>query len=292
MRISPRYWISMCCVATGCSGSGEAGPSCAPDSRDPIRVGTLALPSSELSGLAASHTLTGQLWTQDDSGDSDIFAIDSNAGMHGVLDLDGADAVDWEDIATGPCGAAKCIFVADTGDNDLTRQTVSILEVSEPTSSVVGTIKTAFRRYVVRYPDGPHNVEALVIDSRDGKAYGITKVDSGDAQVFEFPLTESQTATAVQIGTFSPPSGDGRVTAADLIVDDCAVKLAIRTHDRLFELRGEPETAIADLLGAKAHELNVADEDQGESVAYAADGSAYFTVSEGASPPLWRVGFQ
>jgi hypothetical protein len=276
-------------LLAACGGSSE--PACLGEAGSPVAVGTVAgIGSSELSGLAASRTVAGLLWTHGDGGASDIYSIGgANAAVRGTLHLAGANAVDWEDIATGPCAAGHCVYVADTGDNDLVRATVAIFEVTEPASSPIGTLDAAWRRFEIRYPDGSPDVEALFVDPRDGSSYGVTKVDGGPAGVYSLPRTAGQVATAERIGTFEVPKGDTRVTAADLTVDECAVRLAIRTRKRLYELRGAPDASVLELLAATPHELPVADEEQGEGMAYADDGAAYFTISEGTSPTLWRV---
>lgn len=268
-------------------------PSCPVAASSPVAVGNVSpsLGEHELSGLAASRVAANVLWTQGDDSDADVYAISAqNAGLRGTLHLPGADAVDWEDIAVAPCDAGSCIYIADTGDNDLTRATVAIYQVTEPAEVVVGTRDTAWIRYELRYPDRAHDVEAVFVDPRDGAAYGLTKVDAGAATVFRLPLTGGAISTAVVVGAFAPPSGDPRVTAADFTVDDCGARLGIRTHDRLFELRGDAAATIASLLAADPIELPVADEPQGEGFAFG-DG-AYFTLGEGTTSPLWRVADQ
>ncbi len=276
------------CAAAACDNPG-AGPSCAGDGSTPVNAGVIVgIASTELSGLAASYTVADLLWAIDDAGAPNIYSLDTSATVHGTLRVSGVDPVDWEDIATGPCATGRCIYVADTGDNDLTRATVSLYQIGEPPGNPVGVLDVDANAFVVRLPGGPRDIEALVIDPRDGLSYGITKVTSGASEVYELPRVAGQAATATLVGTFEPPSGDERVTAADLAVDECAARLAIRTRNRLFELRGDPGATLAELLVAAPHEAPVADEEQGESVAYAADASAYFTVSEGRSPTLWR----
>lgn len=276
-------------VANACS---SPAPTCVGEATSPTQAGVLVTANSELSGLAANRTAPELLWAHGDGGANEIYAVSDTAVVHGALRLKGASVLDWEDIATAPCGSAHCIYLADTGDNDLNRATVAIHEVHEPASDLIGTVDVAFEQYVIRFADRPHNIEALFADPRDGKTYGITKVDAGAAQVFELPRVAGSVSTAIEIATFEPPSGDSRVTAADVAVDDCAIRLAIRTHDRLFELRDEPTASVATLFTREAARLPVADETQGEAIAYAADGRAYFTVSEGANSPLWRVDVQ
>src|SRR2546427_279731 len=85
------------------------------------RVGTLRDPRLfEASGIAVSRAHPGVLWTHNDSGDSaTVYAITLAGNLLATYRVPGATAVDWEDIALGPCPehAGRCLFIADTGDN-------------------------------------------------------------------------------------------------------------------------------------------------------------------------------
>jgi len=282
-------------IALGaCGSSGDAGSDaavCTHTPGAPIAVGAITgAATSELSGLAASRTLDGVLWTHGDGGDAVIYAINaSNAAVRGTLRLPGAHAVDWEDIATAPCPAGTCIYIADTGDNELDRTEVAVFEIAEPAAAPIGAVDTAFTAYAVAYPDGPHNIEALFVDPRDGTAYGIVKLAAARTSVWALPRVAGAVATAVHVGELTIPSADPRVTAADMAVDACAARILVRSHDALYELRGAAAATVPELLTAGLATLPVASEPQGEAAGYAVDGSAYFTTSEGAAPPLYRV---
>lgn len=287
-----RWWL----LALAACGAGDPTDDAAPDTcahapTSPVAVGTIDVGnSSELSGLAASHTVADLLWTHGDhGGTADIYGVSATtAAAHGTLHLD-ATAEDWEDIATAPCAAGRCIYVADTGDNDLNRASVAIFVVQEPASDPIGVIATAFVRYDVMYPDGPHNVEAVFVDPRDEVVYAIEKVTSKHARVFKLPLIAGSTALAVQVAELTIPGDDPRVTAADLVIDACNARLAIRTYGALYELRAARTATMPELLASSLAAMPVANESQGEAVAYAADGHAYYTTSEGDRPALSRV---
>lgn len=264
--------------------------ACARTPGTPMALGVIDVGSSELSGLAASRSVADLLWTHGDhGGTSDIFGVSAlNGAARGALHLDTTNE-DWEDIATAPCGTSQCIYLADTGDNDLVRPSVAIYVVPEPASAPVGTVTSAFVKHDVVYGDGPHNMEAVFVDPREQVVYGIEKVASKHARVYKLPLSDAGAGLAIQVGELAIPGDDPRVTAADLAIDDCETRLAIRTYDALFELRAPATASVTELLGSALATLPVANEAQGEAVAYAADGTAYFTTSEGATPPLYRT---
>src|SRR5206468_183531 len=105
----------------------------------PTRTGTVTAPAlTELSGIAASRANPGVLYVHNDSGDTArFFAIDQAGALLAEFDLPGVTAVDWEDIAVGPCGAGggSCVYLGDIGDNNLTRSDYAVYRVREPSVS-------------------------------------------------------------------------------------------------------------------------------------------------------------
>src|SRR5207248_3297632 len=74
---------------------------------------------TESSGLAASRTTPGVLWTHNDSGDGPyLFAIDRKGNTLARYRVPKADNVDWEDIAIATGADGKPIlYIGDIGDN-------------------------------------------------------------------------------------------------------------------------------------------------------------------------------
>src|SRR5689334_14681170 len=77
----------------------------------PSVVGNVPSALVELSGLAPSHRHPGVLYMHNDSGDTARFFAMSEAAVGlGEFRVQAASAVDWEDIAVGPCPAGSCVF--------------------------------------------------------------------------------------------------------------------------------------------------------------------------------------
>jgi hypothetical protein len=280
-------------VTLASCGGTTTGDPCGIEIGQPEAVGSaVGLGTASASGLAASRTIAGLLWTHGDAGDpASLFAVraaDAQAG--GRLDLGDASNVDWEDVAVAPCGQASCLYLADTGDNDRSRSAVAIYQVSEPLGAPAGSVRAASQRFDLVYPDGHHDVEALFVDPRDSFAYGIEKVADDPVGVYRYPRVANQIATAIRIAALHIPHGDARVTAADMFVGDSCAVIAVRTRTNLFAFEASTHASVADLLSTAPTEWPVADEPQGEGVAFGPDGAAYYTMSEGANPTLWRVG--
>ncbi len=140
----------------------------------------------ESSGVAVSRHHPDLLWTHNDSGDNPLlYAVDWSGHLVATYRVDGAHAVDWEDIALGPCPnpglGVACLFIADTGDNDERRDDVVIYVVPEPDpgslSGSTGHVAVA-RALHVEYEDGPRDAEALAI-LPDGQLLLFSKGRSG-----------------------------------------------------------------------------------------------------------------
>src|SRR5438093_10537248 len=102
----------------------------------------------ESSGIAASRAHPGVLWTHNDSGDDAyVYATDLADADRGAVRIRGARAVDWEDIALGPCltQPGACLYTADTGDNEMARKSAVIYAVAEadPPGRPRGPVRSA-----------------------------------------------------------------------------------------------------------------------------------------------------
>jgi hypothetical protein len=199
----------------------------------------------ESSGVAVSHAHPGVLWTHNDSGDGPyLYATDLRGSNRGMILVSGARAVDWEDIALGPCplAAGDCLYIGDTGDNLERRASVRIYAVAEPDPPVAAgdtlRVTRAARVLALRYPDGPHDVEALFVSPRDTAVYLVSKGRSGPIRLYRVPRSAWEaarpvTAQLLQRLPIAPDPAVGRlVTGAAIRSDGAAV--AIRTYREIY----------------------------------------------------------
>jgi len=251
----------------------------------------------ELSGLAVSAAHRGVVYAHNDSGDSArFFALTETAALAATFNLTGATATDWEDIAVGPCPAGSCVYLGDIGDNDTNRAEYAIYRVTEPATlpAACGTATVAYDRFPFVYPDGSHNAETLLVDPSTGRIFVVTKVSGASGTVYELPTppTPGQRATLRMVTTVSLPASDGLITGGDL--HPCAPRLLLRTTEGLFQLSRPDGSDVTSLFTAPPVSVPVADEPQGEAVAYSPDGLRYFTSTEAKSssdtPALSAVG--
>jgi hypothetical protein len=213
-----------------------------------VQTGAFASPRVvESSGIAVSRAHPGVLWTHNDSGDGPyLYATDLQGRDLGFLLVPGAEAIDWEDIALGPCPtrAGSCVYLADTGDNLERRTSVTVYAVPEPDppTGPGDTLRTTGAPAVLqlRYPDGAHDVEAIYVSPKGGDLYLVSKGRSGSIGVYRVDRAEWSgpagvivRAARVQILDIRPDGGAGRwVTSAAIRPDGRLV--AIRTYAEIY----------------------------------------------------------
>jgi hypothetical protein len=251
----------------------------------------------ELSGVVESRRRQGVLFAHNDSGDrARFFALTLTGGVLAEYRVDDAEAVDWEDIAAGPCTQGTCLYLADMGDNDMNRERYTIYEVPEPDvptelpASRAPNLHVSARALAFRYADGRHNAEALVLDPRRGDLYVITKEPAGPVGVYVLraPHTNGDLRVAERFATLNlPVEGAQLVTAADL--HPCAPRLLVRTYVRLFEYSlADGANDLARLFEATPRVVATSPERQGEAVGWRTHGRGYVTATEsaGAAPSI------
>lgn len=239
---------------------------------------------AEASGAVASVANPGLFWTIGDSGNPpDLLATDSTGSLRGRLALAGVTNVDWEAIGLGPCGEQRCVYIADTGDNNERRTSVTIFRLPEPLLPVrEDAPRIQAERLIVRYPDHPHDVEAAGV-LPNGDLLLVTKGRSG--VVLAFTIARSgwgtgRATTAFLLDTLpiSPSIGTGRAVTG-LAIDRDAGRVAIRTYREIFLFDRNRTTgrltphrwAACNILGA---------EPQGEAIAWDGEGWEFLLLSE------------
>lgn len=234
----------------------------------------------EASGLVASRSKPGLLWAHNDSGRPELLALDLNGKVTGRVSVSGASVVDWEAMASGPCGSGTCLFIADIGDNEADRRDITIYRVPEP-SSPQGTARVdgVFR---ASYPDGSHDAETLLI-APDGTAYIVTKGATGHVALYRFPR-ELTAGTTMKLERVGSPLSSGKQREETRITDGAISPdgnwAVLRTRTTLMFYRA------ADLLKGDFREVRRADvrglrEPQGEGVAFGSADTIYLAGEGG-----------
>jgi hypothetical protein len=243
---------------------------------NPSRMQTLA-------GLAASRSNPAVLWAHPAGTADRIFAIATTSKAIADFTLN-RTLTDAEDIAVGPASApsGQYIYVADCGG---LRGSVVIGRFREPLvdASTSGTIPLADQIYfTLSYPDGAHDARGLMLDPVSNDLFIVT-YDSTTARVYR---ATQQTLVSNGAMTFIATVPIAEATAADISADGS--QIAIRSTSMAVYWTRRPGQTIAEALGSAPHTIPVLDtfEFDGNSLAFAADGSGYYTTGQGFNPLL------
>ena len=108
-------------------------------------------------------------WTHNDSGDvARVFGLDRRGRLLREVAVTGAEALDWEDIAA----RGATLYAGGIGDNLAQRPEIAVYRFGEPGP---GVTSVAAERIALRYADGAHDAEALLVDPRNGTIAIVTK---------------------------------------------------------------------------------------------------------------------
>lgn len=229
---------------------------------------------TEASGLTVSERHPGVVFVVNDSGDAPrVFAVGPNGRTRAVLTLDGAEAVDWEALATGPDAT---LWVGDIGDNARVRDEVTVYRVREPDVLHDGPVR--WTSYRLRYPDRPQDAEALMVHPRTGRLFVATKSLAG-AGLYAAPrrLSADGVTTVRRVGAVGllVTGGEFSPDGSRLVLRDYAAAYVYAASDR--GPLGDRRT------------VRLPDQVQGESVTWTRDGRALLVGSEGTDSVVWRV---
>jgi hypothetical protein len=257
---------------------------------------------TESSGLVASRVSPGAYWTHNDSGDGPfIYAFDTSGNLRGVFRVTGAQARDWEDIAAGPGPQTNksYLYIGDIGDNNEARDEIVVYRVAEPTLSTATRTQTKARpgstepaeAIRLKYPDGKHDAEALLVHPTSGNIYIVTKVLIANPAVYEAapPFTAGKLVTLRRIGEVRVPSLFGGVITGGGVSPD-GRRVALCDYFQGYELvLPEGSRDFNDIWKQRMTGFDLGKRKQGESIAYRPDGKALLATSEGKRSPLIQV---
>ena len=277
------------------SDTGPYGP--------PQVIGTIKnLAVSESSGLVASRTSPGVYWTHNDSGDGPfIYAMGEKGDSFGVWRVTGAEADDWEDISVGPGPQAdkSYLYIGDIGDNDSTRKHIVIYRVLEPTPTLADQQSSKAKPRVtepaevirLRYPDGAHDAEALLVDPKTGKIFIVTKIAMQKPGIYEavMPLEVGKSNTMKFVGELKIPSPFGGIITGGSVSPD-GTRLALCDYFQGYETElPAGSSSFEEIWKQRFVSFNFGKRKQGESIAYRFDGRAVLGTSEGRGAAIFEV---
>lgn len=225
----------------------------------------------ESSGLAVSRRHPGIVWTHNDGGSqARVVALDRRGRSTAVLTLRGIDPFDLEALAPGKdARGGAALFLGDIGDNSRVRRDVSVFRFREPHRLRSQVVPAEWFR--LRYPDGAHDAEALLVDPRDNRLWIATK-DLLGGGLYRAPDKLSTQETNVLERVADVP---GLITDGAFLVDG------------RFVLRSYATVYLYDAPGRLRAQAPLPAQEQGESVAV--DGNRLLVGSEGSGSAVYAV---
>lgn len=245
----------------------------------------------ESSGIAASVLNHDCFWTHNDSGDSArIFLFNKKGETLATVEITGASSRDWEDIASFRIGGDSYVLVADAGDNGRGRNDCVLYVIKEPLiagkSEGMKSLSVA-PVWTIRfsYEDGPHDCEAVAVDSSDRTIYLASK-EQEEAGIYAMPLPgegANQSNVARKIAAVKMHYAN----AMDISPD--GKRAVLLTYGDAYEFsRSEGET-WGQAFARTPQTVTAPQRKQGESICYGIDGKALYLTSENDSQPLWEI---
>lgn len=245
----------------------------------------------EISGIAASRRHVDALWLHNDGDSGILFAVDTSGSLIASVSCS-AKIKDLEEIAIGPGPrpGADYLYLGDIGDNDQERRAIRIVRFAEPKLTgkrgerIEMDAPEVFR---LTYPDGPHDAEAMFVDSEVGDLFIVTK-EKQRARLYTIPidrLKEDVVSTLDAAGTLDVD----RVSAGGISPDGSRVILRRENQGWLWSR--EQGERVADALQSEPVEVPVLGKRQagnGEAIGFSAAGHSYFTVSEGKKQTIYE----
>lgn len=289
---------------TKTNGASTSASPQSPDYGPPERLADIEEAAvTESSGLAASRRHPGLFWTHNDSGGGPfLYLFDRKGRKRGVWKVAGAQSRDWEDIAAGPgpTRGRTYIYIGDIGDNNARREEVVVYRVVEP-SEMNGSDSSKKKNPLtteaadairLRYPDGAHDAETLLVHPSTGDLYIVTKNAGTSAGVYKLkaPHDASATATLARVGEIEFPDLFGvLITGGDISPDGRAVALCNYFGGYELRIAGASSSDFDKIWAQPPVSIGLGARQQGEAVAYRLDGAALLATSEKRPTPLIEV---
>lgn len=244
---------------------------------------------AESSGASASAHADHILFTHNDSGDgARVFAVDTRTGSTvGIVEIEDARSDDWEDMARGLTEDGRpALFLADIGDNVRRRPAVFVYEIVEPVVPN-GSVRTV-ARHELRYDDGSHDAETLLVDPETRALFVVTKDREGIGGVYRADDGRLRRVAEIRFDTLVKRSGlyAKAATAGDVSPD--GRRVVVRTPFEAFEWDVGAGGLITAFNGTPRR-IPLPTVEQGEAIAYTRDGRSLVTTSEGRGAPVHIV---
>lgn len=256
----------------GLSDQFETAPE-----QSPITPGII----DEASGLAASATMPGYLWTIQDSGQpNSLYLISRDGKTIKEYNLPGSNNRDWEEVAIGPGpdNGVSYAYIADIGNNNQPiAPTNTIYRIPEISGADGSFSQNALQKITFSYPDGPRDAEALIVDPQTRDIFVLSKEMTG-TNIYRLGYPQSLTDVSVAEKVGSVP-GVLLTTASSISRDGS--EILVRSYLGVYYWRRSNGESVTQALTRSPNKtLTVAAEPQGEAICFEHENKGFYTLSE------------
>jgi len=266
--------------------------ACAQTSGLPMPDGAFAIQDqglSEMSGLEASPTQPGVLWSINDSGSRPLlYRLGLQGENLGRVRVRGTNwwHNDWETLAIWREGMTDWLLIGDVGDNKQRRSHVNVYAVREPVAGETEAVVAWSIRF--RYPDGPRDAEGIAVDARTGDLLVLTKREQPQ-RLYRIALAEGRDgaiATAELVATL--PMLSAQATGLDVTKDGAT--MAVLTYKGLYLWDRTDGDSWASALATGKRRIQLPALSKAEAMAFGADPGIVYVGSERLPAPLLAIG--
>ncbi|GGM77420.1 hypothetical protein GCM10010967_06280 [Dyadobacter beijingensis] len=235
----------------------------------------------EASGLAASATLGGYLWTIQDSGQpNSLYLISRDGKSIKEYNVPGSNNHDWEEVAVGPGpdNGLSYAYIADIGNNNQPVTATNVIyRVPEITGADGAFSQNALQKITFSYPDGPRDAESIIVDPQTKDIFVLSKeMQNTNIYRLAYPQSTSDVSVAEKVGTVP---GVALATASSISKDGS--EIVVRTYLGVYYWKRNSGESVGQTLTKSATKtLTVALEPQGEAICFENDGKGFYTLSE------------
>lgn len=207
-------------------------------------------PIKESSGLVPGIE-PDTFWTHNDSGGrAVIYKVDGDGDLLQTVVVDGAEANDWEDLASFRIDDTEFLMIGDVGDNLARRPSVMlyVLPMPAPTAK---TAKVSLS-IEVTYDDGPRDCEAIAVDTKTSQIMLVAKSRLPWSGVYTTPLPRVPTIAPEKASVVRTAAKrqfhitTALVTAIDIDRNNGDVMLA--NYFQVFHFRRSGSASSVDVL--------------------------------------------
>ena len=259
----------------------------------------------EASGLQAGNN--GVFFLHNDGGEKTlIFAIDETGRDLGDMKLKGTGIKDLEDITRVMGDDGPLLVIADTGDNSQSRKKTGLYFVSEPSAGNYDGDLKVVHEVDVRYPDNPHDVEAVAYDSSSDMILFLTKRDR-PPRLYGIPLDlalregDVEAVFLAEVPGFRPPTlleilGNpmrglwiSQPTGMDISTDGRTA--AVITYRSLYIFRREDNETWIETFQRTPEEFEGPPGYYDEAVTFGHDPGSVLVTTERRPAPIYRLDY-